>query len=374
MKSSIKLLSVRGIDINIHMTFPLILLWAAFQYGFLARGGWEGALFGIIIVSLLFVLVTLHELGHSFAARSFGVPVQQIVLLPIGGVAQLKHMPRKPIQELIIALAGPAVNVALVLILGTIAILFNMNVLNPLTILSSGFALSFSTIFGYLFLYNIILALFNMLPAFPMDGGRVLRALLAMRFDYGKATNFAARIGQAFAVLLGIYGLFNGGIFMIFIALFVYTGASQENQLVQQFERLRGLTVRQAYTSQATYLSPYDTIQRAVSLKLLGWQSNFPVFYNEQMVGLLTERDTMEALSRRSPTTLVGEVMSSNIVPVTPNQELFDVQQRMVNERLTALPVVEDAQFLGMITWRNINQLVQTLSAKPDLVISAQSA
>ncbi|KAA3655915.1 MAG: site-2 protease family protein [Chloroflexi bacterium] len=374
MKSSIKLFSVHGIDIKIHMTFPLILLWAAFQYGFLARGGWEGAIFGIITISLLFVLVTLHELGHSFAARYFGVPVQQIILLPIGGVAQLKHMPRKPMQEFIIALAGPAVNVGFVILIGILAILFNITELNPFAVLSSGFTLSFSAIFGYLFLYNIVLALFNMLPAFPMDGGRVLRALLAMRLDYGKATKIAVRIGQAFAVLIGIYGLFNGGFFMILIAFFVYNGASQEGQLVQQFDRLRGLTVRQAYASQTAFLSPYDTIQRAISLKLLGWQSNFPVFYNERMVGLLTERDTMEALTRRGRMALVGEVMSTHIVPVTPDQELFDVQQRMVNERLTALPVMEGTQYLGMITWRNINQLVQTLSARPDLFAPAQSA
>ncbi len=374
MKSSIKLFSVRGIDIKIHMTFPLILLYAAFQYGFLARGGWAGAIFGIVSISLLFVLVTLHELGHSFAARYFGVPVQQIILLPIGGVAQLKHMPRKPIQEFIIALAGPAVNVGMIILIGIIASLFNITSLNSLAFLSSGITLSFSSILGYLFLYNIVLALFNMLPAFPMDGGRVLRAVLAMRLDYGKATKIAVRIGQALAVIIGIYGLFTSGFFMILIAFFVYNGASQEGQLVQQYDRLRGFTVRQAYTSQATFLSPYDTIQRAVNLKLLGWQSNFPVFYNGQMVGLLTERDTMEALTRRGAMTLVGEVMSTHIIPVTPDQELFDVQQRMINERLTALPVMEGAQFLGMVTWRNINQLVKTLSAKSNFIAPVQSA
>jgi Zn-dependent protease/predicted transcriptional regulator len=373
MKSSLKLFSVSGIDIKVHVTFPLILIWAAFQYGLLARGGLEGALFGIIMITLLFVLVTLHELGHSFAARYYGIPVEQIVLLPIGGVAQLKHMPRKPIQEFIIALAGPAVNVALVIVMGLFAFVFNVNV-NPLTVLSSGFELSFTTLFGYVFLYNIILAVFNMLPAFPMDGGRVLRSLLAMRLDYGRATNIAVRIGQGMAVLLGIYGLFNGGFFMILIAFFVYNGAAQEGRLVEQYNRLRGLTVRQAYASQATFLSPYDTIQRAVSLKLLGWQSNFPVIYNGNMVGLLTERDTMEALTRRGPDTLVGHVMSTHISPVSPDQELFDVQQRMANERLTALPVMEGSQFMGMVTWRNINQLLNTLAAKPDLIIPAQQS
>ena len=374
MKSSLKLFSVSGIDIKVHMTFPLILLWAAFQYGILARGGIEGALFGIVVIILLFALVTLHELGHSFAARYYGVPVEQIVLLPIGGVAQLKHMPRKPIQEFVIALAGPAVNVALVILMGLVAIAFNINSLNPLTVLSSGFELSFASFFGYIFLYNIVLAVFNMIPAFPMDGGRVLRALLAMRLDYGRATKIAVRIGQAVAVLLGIYGLFNGGFFMILIAIFVYNGAAQEGRLVQQYNRLRGLTVRQAYASQATFLSPYDTIQRAVSLKLLGWQSNFPVIYNGNMVGLLTERDTMEALTRRGSNTLVGHVMSTHIAPVSPDEELFDVQQRMANERLTALPVMEGSQFLGMVTWRNINQLLRTLAAQPDMIVPAQQS
>lgn len=374
MNSSLKLFSVRGIDIKIHLTFPLILIWAAIQYGFLAGGGWEGAIFGVITISLLFVLVTLHELGHSFAARYFGVPVQQIILLPIGGVAQLKHMPRNPIQEFIIAIAGPAVNVFLAVILGTIALLFNFNWLNPLAALSGGLRLSANGILGFLFLYNIVLALFNMLPAFPMDGGRVLRSLLAMRLDYGKATKIAVRIGQGLAVAIGLYGLFGGGFFMMLIAFFVYNGASQEGRMIQQYECLRGLTVQQAYSSQATFLSPYDTIQRVVSLKLLGWQSNFPVFYNGKMVGLLTERDTMEALSRRGSRTLVGEVMSTHVQPVLPTDELFDVQQRMVNERITALPVIDEATYLGMITWRQINQTLHTLSAKSGWFAPARSA
>ncbi len=233
MKSSFKLFSVRGIDIRMHLTFPLVLAWAAFQFSTISWNPTAGALFGVITISLLFVIVTLHELGHSFAALHFGVPVRRIVLLPIGGVAELENMPEKPAQELVIAIAGPAVNVAIGILMWLLTHLFDIPLAGPSRILSNLTAVTFDAVFGYLFFYNVIIAVFNMLPAFPMDGGRVLRALLAMGFGRRRGTSIAVFLGQGLAVLLGIWGFMGGGFFTVFIAFFIFMGAGREGELVK---------------------------------------------------------------------------------------------------------------------------------------------
>lgn len=374
MNSSLKLLSVSGIDIRMHITFPLILIFAAFQFGFLSGAGVTGALFGVIVVSLLFVLVTLHELGHSFAARYYGIPVEQIVLLPIGGVAQLKSMSRKPIQEFVIAIAGPAVNVAIALLMIVIAPLIGINFTNPLALITGGISLTLTTILGYLFYYNVALAVFNMLPAFPMDGGRVLRALLAMRLPYGKATKYAVNVGRGLAILMGIYGLVGGGIFLILIAFFIYAGASQELRAVAFYDELAGYRVSDAFTSQALVLSPYDNLQRAMSLKMTGMQSGFPVVYAGQLVGYLSDEALLAAVSEKGLWAMVRDAMSKNINPVSLHNPLYDVQERMQQEQTNSFPVVDGTQFLGMISYRQIREFIKTMRMNPDWVSQAQSA
>ena len=226
MGSSFRLFAIRGIDVKLHITFPLILLWAAFQFG-LTDGNLTGALFGVVAVSLLFVLVTLHELGHSFAAQYFGYPTKQIILSPLGGLAQLSDIPEKPIQEFIVAIAGPAVNIAIGIVMLVIGVSAGLPLTNYVFGGLAGFGLE--ALFGYVFFYNIVLALFNLMPAFPLDGGRIFRSLLAMKFDYVRATTIAVTVGRALAVLLGIYGLLNGGIenYWIFAAPFISVKTGQ---------------------------------------------------------------------------------------------------------------------------------------------------
>lgn len=355
MRSSFKILAVRGIDIRLHITFPLILLWGALQFGYLAGNGATGALFGIIFVILLFTLVTLHELGHSFAALHFNVPVKRIVLLPIGGVAQLAEMPRKPYQEFIIAIAGPAVNFAIALLLLAVAPLLGVSLSNPLALLGN-ISFDATTILGYLFYYNAALAVFNLIPAFPMDGGRVLRSLLAMRMKYGRATNIAVRVGQTLAIAMGIYGLLNGGFFIILIAFFIFNGAQQENRAVGQAERLRTLSVSQAIVREPLVLSPYDNLQRAINLRRLGIQSEFPVVYAGQLIGYVYEETLTHAIAQRPMWTPVRDIMSKQINPVSISSNLDDVQRRMQSEKLTVLPVVSGTQFLGLVSYRSILQ------------------
>ena len=368
MGRSLKLFSVRGIDVRLHFTFPLILLWGAFQFG-VAGGSMSSALFGVIAVSLLFVLVTLHEFGHSFAAMYYKVPVKQIVLSPIGGVAQLQHIPDNPVQEFVISIAGPAVNFVIAVLMALFIPILGLGAMDFMTALSGTAGLTITAVFAYVFAYNIFLALFNLIPAFPLDGGRVFRALLAMKLDYGQATNIAAAVGKGLAVMMGLYGLLNGGIFMIFIAMFVFTAAGQEAKMVKYRVSLKGFTVHDVYATSAYTLTPYHRLEQAVQLMMMSGQSSFPVVENDVLEGFITRRDLSEAMKSRGGHTWANMIMRRDIVPVSPLLPLEEAQKRMVIEELDALPVVENGRYLGLLAHWNINQVAQWQSgdknAKP---------
>ncbi len=370
MGSSIRVFTVRGIDVKMHITFPLILVWAAIQFGLIGNRGLDGAIFGVVVTLLLFGIVVLHELGHSFAALEYGVPIEQIVLLPIGGVAQMGRPPDKPSQELVIAIAGPAVNfgLAVLLALATLIVPYNFSPREMIISLQGMGELGVGPIFNYVFVSNLFIGAFNLLPAFPMDGGRVLRALLALRLEYGLATRIAVSIGQAMAWLLGLWGFLGGGFFLILIAVFIYLGAGQEGQLVQLRGVLARLTVDQAYSRQTETLKPDSTLRDAVDLTLTSFQSNFPVCTDGQLVGLLTQKILIEALNRHPPDTPVQEVMRTDIQPVSPKDGLFDVQQQLSQSQVEALPVVDFGRYLGLITAQDIGEIYRLGSNQPEML------
>jgi Zn-dependent protease/CBS domain-containing protein len=368
MDSSVPLFRIKGIAVRMHMTFPLILIWAALQYGFLARQGWMGAAFGVIVTLLLFVIVVLHELGHSTAALRYGVPVRQIVLLPIGGVAQLERMPENPAQELVIAFAGPLVNFLLAVILAGAGLAAGAD-LHPGAMLQSLEGLgngSPASVYGYVFISNLFLGIFNLLPAFPMDGGRMLRALLAIRLPYLRATSIAVTIGQGLAWVLGLWGFLGGGFFLILIAIFIFLGAGQERRMIQVRSVLGGFIVGQAYTRHCAALRPSDPLTEAINLTLRSFQSDFPVCDGEEFLGLLTHAGLVQALHHQGPNTPVAQVMQTGLPPVNRAEGLFDVQQRMAGRKVDALPVVENGRFLGLITNRDINEVYRLLSSRQD--------
>jgi len=371
MGESFRLLTVRGIDIRVHITFPLIIVWAILQFGVFSGQGLNGAVFGVIVTLLLFAIVVLHELGHSVAAQRYGVPVTQIVLLPIGGVAQLQRIPENPVQEFVIALAGPAVNGIIAVVLYLAHVVFGIGgALGGDTMgLLAGIARGgIDAVFDYIFAVNLFLAIFNLIPAFPLDGGRVLRALLATRLDYGRATAIAVNIGQTLAAIAGLLGFLNGDFFLILVAIFVYMGAGQEGQLVQMRRVLGSVTVDRAYSRQARTLSPQSTLKDAIDLTLTTFQSDFPVCDGEQLVGLLPYRRLVEALNQRGADTPVSEVMVADVQPVSPTESMFDVQQRMAEQQLDALPVVQDGRFLGLLTNRDVSELFRLASSNPGLL------
>ncbi|MCK6629586.1 MAG: site-2 protease family protein [Anaerolineae bacterium] len=370
MGSSIPLFSVQGITIRMHITFPLILIWGALQFGVFTGGGWSGAIFGLIVTFLLFAIVVLHELGHSLAALRYGVPVKQIVLLPIGGVAELGRMPEKPIQEFVIAIVGPLVNFALAIILAPLGLALGQGFggWSPADLFDNLGQLSFNAIFNYVFVSNLFLGIFNLLPAFPMDGGRVLRALLATQVSYQRATSIAVTIGQTLAWMLGLYGFLNGNFFTILIAVFIFSGAEAERQLVQTRSVLGDLTVEQAYSRRVQTLTPQSSLRDAVKLTFDSFQSDFPVCEGEQLVGLLTYTRLLEALDQHGPNVPVGEVMLTDISPLSPKGNLFAAQQRLAENNLEALPVVADGRFLGLLTNRDIGEVYRIASTQPDLI------
>jgi len=372
MENSIHLFTVRGIAIRVHVTFPLILIWGALQFGPLSGRGLNGAVFGLIVTLLLFVVVVLHELGHSVAAQYYGVKVKRIVLLPIGGVAELERIPEEPIKEFVIAIAGPLVNFGLAILLTGAAFVFDIGLVlgGPQSMLRHLSALNPEGYFGYVYSANLFLGVFNLLPAFPMDGGRVLRAILASRMEHARATRIAATIGQGLALLLGLWGFLGGGFFTILVAIFIYLGAGQEGWQSQVRSALRGLTVAQGYSRRAQTVRPDSTLQEVVNLTLSSFQSDFAVCDQKKVVGLMTHTRLIEALQAHGPDLPVGQVMQKDVRPVRPQDPLFDVQQRLQSEMLDALPVTDGDEFLGLITLRDINELFRLITSQPDLVIA----
>jgi Zn-dependent protease/CBS domain-containing protein len=362
MKWSIKLGRLLGIDVYIHVTFLLLLVFIGLVYG-MSGGSFAAALTGVLFFVLLFLCVLLHEFGHALTARRYGIPTKDITLLPIGGVARLERMPEKPAQEFWVALAGPAVNVVIALLLAIwMRATGHLAAGNPLAPQDGGLV-------GKLLTANLFLVLFNLLPAFPMDGGRVLRALLAMRMPYARATGIAAGIGQAMALLFGLVGLF-GQPMLLFIALFVWIGAAEEAAAAEMKSTLHGFRVRDAMQTEFHVLSPRDTLGEAVRLLLSGSQHDFPVVEAGRPVGLLLRSDLVTGLRERGEVALVDDVMLRDLESADPAEALETAFQRVKPERGAAIPVLDQGRLVGLLTAENVGEFVMVrsaVSARPGL-------
>ena len=369
MGGSFKIATVRGIDIKIHVTFFLILIYAAITFGSGGRGV-SGAVFGVVAILLLFICVVLHELGHSLVAQRYGITVRDITLWPIGGVARLERIPDKPAQEFWIAIAGPAVNFVIVGVIFVVAqVLARIQVGLDLGALGRGMLqLQIPSLLAYLFTTNLFLGVFNLIPAFPMDGGRILRALLASRMDYTRATAIAVAIGQNLALLAGLYGFLTGQFNLVLIAIFVFMAAGSEGQMVQVKSVLDDLKVRQAFTRKTEVLDPNDRLTRAVDLTLGSFQSDFPVCQNGELIGLLTKTDLISALQQRGSNAFVVSVMRKQFPTIGLDDSLFKAQQGMVENRIEALPVMENGQFRGLLTLQDVDEVFRLLSVSPQLL------
>ncbi|MCS7166743.1 MAG: site-2 protease family protein [Gemmatales bacterium] len=349
-----------GIDVYAHFTFLLFLIWIGVSY-YLVYQDWLKAAMGMLMIVMLFTIVVMHELGHALTARRFGIRTRHITLLPIGGVAWLERIPEKPWQELAIAIAGPAVNIVLAGILyavftsflGTPEALLNLSA----EITEQVAASTAEQMVRTLFWVNVMLVAFNLLPAFPMDGGRVLRALLAMHMEYAQATNIAASIGQLMAILFGFLGLvFNP--MLLFIALFVWIGAQQEAAFAQQKAALWGIPVRDTMITNFTALSPQHTLAEAAHLILQGYQIDFPVVEDGRLVGVLPGKDIIAGLAQLGPQALVREVMRQDCLTANPYEMVETVLLRMDQNHCPVVPVIVNGQIIGVLTRDNIAEYI----------------
>lgn len=350
MKWSLRLGKVLGVDIYLHFTFLLLLAFLGFS-SWRATHNVEAALGGVAFIVALFGCVVLHELGHALMARRYGIQTRDITLLPIGGIARLEKMPEKPRQELWVALAGPLVNVVIAAILFVgLAATGGFTPVGELGVTGGSF-------WQRLLALNLILVAFNLLPAFPMDGGRVLRALLAMRLGRRRATAIAANVGQGMAILFGIIGfLYNP--FLIFIGIFVYLGAQAEAGMVEMQSALAGLRVRDAMMTRFRTLTARNTLGKAVDELLAGSQQDFPVLENDQLIGVLRRNDLVKALSEGNRNDAVTAAMSRDCETVDETAWLPNAVESMRERECATMPVVAAGSIVGLLTLENIREMI----------------
>lgn len=340
--------SVRGTTVRIHFTFFLLLLWFGLAGWFSA--GPQAALGLVLFLALLFFCVILHEFGHIFAARHFGVRTPEVVLLPIGGVSRLERIPEEPRAEFLIALAGPAVT--LVIALGLIVLLGGLPPPDALTKLEGPRALLVQLAFA-----NVVLFVFNLLPAFPMDGGRVLRAGLAHWLGHRRGTEIAATIGQATAVLLGLIGVFSQNILLVLIGVFIYFAAGAERGIVN----IRGITSgRPASESMITRfvsLDAGDPVSEAAEALIRTEQKEFPVIDGTgRFRGMLTRDGIIRALIEDGPDAAIARVVDNEVPTVSRWTHMDDVVPLLAGGAQAVGVTADDDRLLGYLTWENLTE------------------
>jgi Zn-dependent protease/CBS domain-containing protein len=360
MRWSFRIATILGTQVRVHATFALLLVYVAWTA--LSDGeGSGGALEAMLLVCAMFTCVLMHEFGHVLAARRYGIKTPDITLLPIGGVARLERMPRKPSEELVVALCGPLVNV---LIAGTLAFVIGVEHLNT----AEEKFMRAGNFFETLMVWNVMMVLFNLIPAFPMDGGRVLRALLAwITGDYAKATKWAATIGQGLAVVaatLVVAHKFPPT--MLLIAFFVFFAAGQEAAMVTEQEQVQGLRVRDAMLTEFHTLPANAVLRDAVDLLLGCAQHDFPVLDDHgKVIGMLMRRRLVEALAIHGPGYPAQLVLDPCGADVAPDTSLTEALQQITAGVCPALPVREPVhdKLVGLLTTENIGETLMVRSA-----------
>jgi stage IV sporulation protein FB len=366
MAWSFKLVRLFGVDVKVHFTFLLLLLLLGMQA--FSTAGMAGALAVVGRTLLVFACVVLHEYGHILTARQFGIQTKDVVLLPIGGVARLERLPERPREEFLIAIAGPAVNLAIAgLICG---VLVSRGVAPPAVIRSTvpalltgeaeGISLLLSSYWYFLLAINLFLMAFNLIPAYPMDGGRVLRALLSVRMGNVRATRVAAKVGQVLAMSAGVFGLVNQDFMLVLLAVFVYLGAGAEAQAVETRAAGKGIIVDQMMITKFDTIPVYATLRQAVDLLLDGEQREFPVVDGGGAVaGLLTRDNLIKGLAHRGADSAVSAAMTAGAPTLPLGLPFEEALNRLRASNLPALAVLDSTgRVVGLLTLDNITDLI----------------
>lgn len=357
MKSAFRIAKIAGIPVEIHWSFVLLGFYVIY-FGQSRGGDWQTILwFGFFVLSIFFCVV-LHEFGHALTARRFGVKTKDIILSPIGGVARLEKLPEKPIQEFYVAAAGPLVNILIVILLLPYFLFYSVEEIKDQLM-----GLNFSNpleIIPLLLLGNIALAGFNLLPAFPMDGGRIFRALLSIRMGRLKATKIASQLGNFIGAFMVVYAVYSQSIFLGFIGIFVFFLASQEYRLVQMDEMLKNHLLSEIFAPTFTRINTTDEIGKVIEELKHGLEKNFLVFDEHGAIaGVLHESHILEALKDKAFETPVEQYMSKEFEVVNPNVTLQQVVAKVQEKGYNIFPVVENGQLVGMVDVTLLNNFIR---------------
>ncbi|MBL7158790.1 MAG: site-2 protease family protein, partial [Candidatus Omnitrophica bacterium] len=350
---SIRLFKVAGISINVHITFFILLIL------FLGAGiKWLFVIMGV------FFFVTLHELSHSLVARHFGITVKEITLLPIGGIASMTKMPEKPSEEFFISIAGPLLNIAVVLLL-----YFPMYAFVGPDILHGFFIngpslLTWKHAIVYVYWINLILAAFNLIPAFPMDGGRILRSILANSMGYRKATRVAVSFGHVFALLFGYWGIVNRNFILIAIAVFIYMAASSEEMQVAVKETLRKFRVKDIISSNFLTLPKDATLSKVLELIFHSHQEDFPVIEGGKITGFVTRKDITNGIHEHGTSRVVSELMRTSFPVLRESDALDKAYNTMQENNIKALPVLRGEKVIGIVSLEDITRVYSVMAGR----------
>lgn len=356
---SYRIATVRGIALRVHATFAFIVLIAAANWASL---GVAGMAFGAALILLLFACVTLHEFGHAVAAQRYGIPVREIVLLPIGGIAFLGRATRHPVQELVIAAAGPAVNVAIiVLLVPVLALLDEPFSLAPAMLRPDHATLSLGQALQWLVGANVSLILFNLIPAFPLDGGRMLRGALGLFADWSTATRWATGVGRGLALAMGAWGVITGQFMLVLIAVIIFAAAGQTAADERSHAVLSTQLVGDACNRHAIVLGEDDRVGTVTRYLLTSYQPDFAVLRGGQFLGVVRRSHVLQALARQSGDRRVTEIMAG--CPAVPAYLTLDDTRRVLGEAGTAVAAVFDEHgFVGLVSLEDIAEAESILA------------
>jgi Zn-dependent protease len=359
MTWSYRIATIRGIDLKVHATFAVIVLLAAANWSDL---GPIGMMFGAGLILLLFGCVTLHEFGHAIAAQRYGIPVREIVLLPIGGVAVLGRATRQPMQELVIASAGPAVNVALIALLAPVLYLIGEPVsLLPGFLRPEGATPSLVEALHWLLGANVSLVLFNLIPAFPLDGGRMLRGLLGLVMEWPQATRWATTTGQTLAMGMGTLGVLGGQLTLVLIAVMIFFAASATDADERAHAVLSTERVGDACNRHAITLGEADRVSTVIRYLLTSYQPDFAVLRGPRLLGVVRRSQVIEALVHRTGDPPVTAIMT-DCATVSADGSLADTRRLLEESRASVAAVFHDGHFVGLVSAEDIAEAETVLA------------
>ena len=352
MRGSIRLFKVSGISVKVHITFFLLLFLAMY-----------GGLKGLVFILGVFSFVTLHELCHSMVAQKFGIKVKEITLLPIGGVASMAKMPDKPSEEFFISIAGPLLNIAVILIFYLpLRFLVGADTLHGFFVTGPSLA-TWTQVLIYIYWINLILAVFNLIPAFPMDGGRILRSILAPRLGYQKATKIAVSLGHLFALIFAFVG-FRYNLFLLVIAVFIYMAASSEELQVNIKVTLKKFRVRDIMANHYLSLDKNATLSKVLELIFHSHQEDFPVMENGRMVGFVTRNNVIHGIHQHGVSAAVSSIMKRNVPILHVTDSLDRAQSVMQENGMKALPVIKAGGVIGVVTIEDISRVYSVMTQR----------